>query len=62
MVPCLGADPPPPLGRLKAGLKLQEESEKREVQQGIHLLQDPEGEAHSQLYILLCTVYSHLSV
>ena len=29
--------------RLKAGLKLQEESEKREVEQGIHLLQDPQG-------------------
>ena len=31
--------------RVKAGLKLQEEAEKREVQQGIHLLQDPKGEA-----------------
>ena len=29
--------------RLKAGLKLQEEAEKREVEQGIHLLQDPRG-------------------
>ena len=29
--------------RLKAGLKLQEEAEKREVEKGIHLLQDPEG-------------------
>ncbi|XP_064391248.1 probable ribosome biogenesis protein RLP24 [Halichondria panicea] len=29
--------------RLKAGLKLQEESEKREVEKGIHLLQDPEA-------------------
>lgn len=29
--------------RMKAGLKLQEEAEKREVEQGIHLLQDPDG-------------------
>ena len=29
--------------RLKAGLKLHEEAEKREVEKGIHLLQDPEG-------------------
>nr|AAX48858.1 L24-like [Suberites domuncula] len=28
--------------RLKSGLKLQEEAEKREVEKGIHLLQDPE--------------------
>ena len=31
--------------RLKAGLKLQEEADKREVEQGIHLLQDPAGKA-----------------
>lgn len=29
--------------RLKAGLKLHEEAEKREVEKGVHLLQDPEG-------------------
>jgi len=29
---------------LKAGLKLREEAEKREVEKGIHLLQDPESE------------------
>lgn len=29
--------------RLKAGLKLQEEAEKREVEQGIYLLQDPQA-------------------
>lgn len=29
--------------RLKAGLKLHEEAEKREVERSIHLLQDPEG-------------------
>ena len=29
--------------RLKAGLKLHEEAEKKEVEQGIHLLEDPEG-------------------
>ena len=28
---------------MKAGLKLHEESERREVEKGIHLLQDPEG-------------------
>ena len=28
---------------MKAGLKLHEEAEKKEVEQGIHLLQDPEG-------------------
>ena len=32
-----------PCFRLKAGLKLREESEKREVEKGIHLLSDPEG-------------------
>ena len=31
------------IGRLKAGLKLHEEAEKKEVEQGIHLLEDPEG-------------------
>ena len=34
--------------RLKAGLKLQEEAEKREVEQGIHLLQDPQGIYHME--------------
>lgn len=29
--------------RLKAGLKLHEEAEKKEVEQGIHLLEDPEA-------------------
>lgn len=29
--------------RLKAGLKLHEEAEKKEVEQSIYLLEDPEG-------------------
>ena len=29
--------------RVKAGLKLHTEADKRTVQQGVHLLQDPEG-------------------
>ena len=29
--------------RVKAGLKLHQEADKREVQQSVHLLQDPEG-------------------
>ena len=29
--------------RVKAGLKLHQEADKREVQQSVHLLQDPQG-------------------
>lgn len=32
--------------RLRAGLKLHEEAEKKEVEQGIYLLEDPEGKGY----------------
>lgn len=32
--------------RLKTGLKLHEEAEKREVERSIHLLQEPEGKSN----------------
>ena len=41
--------------RLKAGLKLHEEAEKREVEKGIHLLRDPESKAARCTFFLLST-------
>ena len=38
--------------RLKEGLKLHEEAEKKEVEKSIHLLQDPEGTALLLLWTL----------
>ena len=43
--------------RLKAGLKLQDEAEKKEVEKSIHLLQDPEGTPHVQPQLLPGVIY-----
>ena len=40
---------------MKAGLKLHTEADKRAVQQGVHLLQDPEGKGLGERVFLLGT-------